>query len=149
MILRDYQQKLIEQYREKLLAGISRICLTAPTASGKTVIFCEITRQAIAESKRVLIIAHRNELLTQPRDKLQGFFGITAGIIKAGRDKDQRPQSLVQIASVQTLHARAFRSKTMELPPAEIVIIDECHHVTSARRQNSGYAERPDPRCGQ
>jgi ATP-dependent helicase IRC3 len=98
MILRDYQQKLIEQYREKLLAGISRICLTAPTASGKTVIFCEITRQAIAESKRVLIIAHRNELLTQPRDKLQGFFGITAGIIKAGRDKDQRPQSLVQIA---------------------------------------------------
>jgi DNA repair protein RadD len=136
MILRDYQQKLIEQYREKLLAGISRICLTAPTASGKTVIFCEITRQAIAESKRVLIIAHRNELLTQPRDKLQGFFGITAGIIKAGRDKDQRPQSLVQIASVQTLHARAFRSKTMELPPAEIVIIDECHHVRARTYQS-------------
>ena len=135
MKLRDYQQKVIEQYREKLLAGVSRICMTAPTGSGKTVIFCEITRQAAAESKRVLIIAHRSELLTQPRDKLQGFFGITAGIIKAGREQDQRPQALVQIASVQTLHARAFRSKTMELPPAEIVIIDECHHVRARTYQ--------------
>jgi DNA repair protein RadD len=135
MNLRDYQQKVIEQYRDKLLAGISRICLTAPTGSGKTVIFCEIVRQGVGESKRALIIEHRNELLTQARDKLKSF-GISAGIIKAGRDKDQRPQALVQIASVQTLHARVFRSKTMELPPAEIVIIDECHHVRARTYQS-------------
>jgi DNA repair protein RadD len=136
MQLRPYQETVVAEYEQKIAAGISRICLTAPTGSGKTVIFCEIVRQAVAESKRVLIIAHRNELLTQPRDKLQSFFGITAGIIKAGRDKDQRPQALVQIASVQTLHARAFRSKTMELPPAEIVIIDECHHVRARTYQS-------------
>jgi superfamily II DNA or RNA helicase len=134
MILRPYQEGVIQQYREKLLAGISRICLTAPTGSGKTVIISEIIRQAVAEYQRALFIAHRDELLTQARDKLKSF-GITAGIIKARRDKDARPQAMVQIASIQTLHARAVRAKTMELPPAEIVIFDECHHCRAMTYQ--------------
>src|SRR5262249_7353365 len=54
---------------------------------------------------------------------------------KAGRDKDQRPQALVQIAGIQTLHARAVRAKSMELPPADILIIDEAHHVRARTYQ--------------
>src|SRR5262245_18056349 len=131
MTLRDYQQNVINEYEQKIAAGIRRIIIVAPTGAGKTVIAAEIIRQASAEYDRVLFIARRNELLTQARDKLKSF-EIIAGIIKAGRDKDARPQAIVQVAGIQTLHARAVRAKTMELPVAEIVIIDEAHHVPSA-----------------
>ena len=127
MNLFDYQIKVIDQVEAKIAAGIKRVLIAAPTGSGKTVIAGEITRRAVAQSKRVVFIAHRDELLTQARRSLARF-GIQAGIIKSGRDKDQRPQSLVQICGIQTLHCRAVRLRTMELPPAEIVIVDEGHH---------------------
>jgi DNA repair protein RadD len=126
--LYDYQQKVVAEYEAKIAAGIRRPLIAAATGSGKTVIASEIVRREVAKSKRVVFLAHRDELLTQARRKLSRF-GITAGIIKAGRDNDARPQSLVQICGIQTLHARAIRRQTIELPPAEIVIIDEAHHA--------------------
>ena len=134
MKLRDYQLNVINEYEQKITAGIRRIIIVAPTGAGKTVIAAEIIRRGSAEYNRVLFIAHRNELLTQARDKLKSF-DIIAGIIKAGREKDARPQAIVQVAGIQTLHARAVRAKTMELPTAEIVIIDEAHHVRAQTYQ--------------
>jgi DNA repair protein RadD len=129
MNLYDYQQKIVEQVEGKIAAGVRRIIVAAPTGSGKTVIGSAIIKRAVAEyRRRVLFIAHRDELLTQARNKLARF-DITAGIIKAGRDKDARPQAMVQIAGIQTLHARALRYQTIELPPAEILIVDEAHHA--------------------
>jgi len=128
MNLYDYQQKVVAEYEAKIAAGIRRPLIVAATGSGKTVIASEIVRREVAKSKRVVFLAHRDELLTQARRKLSQF-GITAGIIKAGRDNDARPQSLVQICGIQTLHARAIWRQTMGLPPAEIVIVDEAHHA--------------------
>jgi DNA repair protein RadD len=135
MKLRDYQQNVINEYDQKIAAGIRCIIIVAATGAGKTVIAGDIIRRASVEYKRVLFIAHRNELLTQARDKLKSV-GIIAGIIKAGRDKDARPQAMVQVAGIQTLHARAVRANTMELPPAEIVIIDEAHHIRARTYQS-------------
>jgi superfamily II DNA or RNA helicase len=128
MNLFDYQTKFVADFNQAIESGIKRILGTAPTGSGKTVMATAIIKDAVARSQRVLFIAHRDELITQAADKLRRFGDLAPGIIKAGRDNDQRPQSLVQVASVQTLHARAFRSKSMELPPAEIIVIDEAHH---------------------
>src|SRR5215467_3955586 len=128
MNLYDYQQKVVAEYEAKIAAGISRPLIAAATGSGKTVIASEIVRREVAKSKRVVFLAHRDELLTQARNKLARF-DITAGIIKAGRDKDARPQAMVQIAGIQTLHTRALRYQTIELPPAEILIVDEAHHA--------------------
>jgi DNA repair protein RadD len=135
MNLYDYQQKVVDDVDAKIAAGIRRLLITAPTGSGKTVIAAALIKLMAAASKRALVIAHRDELITQARDKLRQFADIFAGVIKAGRDKELRPQSLVQVASVQTLHARAFRSKTTELPPAEVVIVDEAHHVRARTYQ--------------
>ena len=135
MILREYQQDVVAEFERLVAAGVRRIIIVAPTGSGKTIIFSEIIRRARAAFKRSGVIAHRDELLTQARDKLKAF-DIDAGIIKAGRDKDLRPQALVQVCGIQTLHARAVRAKTMELPPAEIIIIDEAHHVRARTYQN-------------
>jgi DNA repair protein RadD len=134
MNLFDYQQAVVNDYHAKLVAGFRRPLIVAPTASGKTVMAGAIVADAVKSSQRVLFLAHRDELLTQARRSLARW-EIVAGIIKAGRDNDQRPQALVQIASIQTLHARAVRRQTMELPPAEIVIVDECHHARAETYQ--------------
>ena len=142
MQLHPFQTNIVDEFEQKVAAGMRRIIIACATGGGKTVIAAEIIKRAVATSKRVVFIAHRNELLSQAHDKLQRF-GINAGIIKAGRDKDLRPQALVQVCGIQTLHARAVRAKSMELPPAEIVFVDEAHHVR-AQTYMSIIAQYPD-----
>ena len=135
MELRPYQNDVVDEFERKVAEGIRRIIIVAPTGAGKTVIAAEIVKRAAAKYQRVLFLAHRDELLTQPRDKLKNSFDIIAGIVKAGRDKEARPQSIVQIAGVQTLYWRCVRTNRMEFPQADIVFVDECHHVRAATYQ--------------
>jgi superfamily II DNA or RNA helicase len=132
--LYDFQKKFVADFDQAVAAGVRRILGVAPTGSGKTVIASEIIKRAVAAHKQVLFLAHRDELLTQARDKLKSF-DITAGIIKAGRDADLRPLAPVQVASIQTLHARAVRAKSMELPPADYLFVDEAHHCRAMTYQ--------------
>jgi superfamily II DNA or RNA helicase len=123
-----YQRDLVAKFHDALAARHRRILIVCPTGGGKTVIAGEIIKQRTAEFKRTAFVAHRDELLIQARDKLNKF-DITAGIIKAGRDLDARPQALVQVCGIQTLYARGIRGNRMELPPAEDLWIDECHRA--------------------
>jgi DNA repair protein RadD len=134
MILRPYQINVVDEIERLIATGIKRILVVAPTGSGKTVIISEIIKRASAGLRQSVFLAHRNELLTQAHGKLK-LFGVDAGIIKSGRDKDQRPQSLTQICGIQTLHARAVRAKTIELPPAHLLIVDEAHHCPAMTYQ--------------
>jgi DNA repair protein RadD len=52
-------------------------------------------------------------------------------VIQADLPELARPMECVQVASIQTLTARAIRSNRMKPPPADIVIIDECHHAVA------------------
>ena len=134
MILHPFQQAIVEEYNKQIAAGIRRILVVVPTGGGKTVIASDIITVAHSCRKNTMFIAHRNELLSQAKDKLQSF-GVNAGIIKAGRDKVARPMAAVHLAGIQTLHARAVRAESMELPPADIVFIDEGHHVPAMTYQ--------------
>ena len=124
--LRPYQLDVINQCRQKLAAGVSKICLVAPTGSGKTVIAAEIIRSAVAKGKRVLVLAHTREIIKQTSLKLNAA-GIAHGIIMA--TDTVRPYEPVQVASVQTYWSRVMRTKRMDPPPADLVIVDECHHI--------------------
>jgi superfamily II DNA or RNA helicase len=124
----DYQKTLVDDFDDALSKGFRRPLVVCPTGGGKTVFAGEIIKLRTAEFKRTVFVAHRDELLTQARAKLKAF-GIDAGIIKAGRDKDMRPQALVQVCGIQTLYARAIRGDRMELPPADYLWIDECHRA--------------------
>jgi superfamily II DNA or RNA helicase len=117
---------VINQCRQKLAAGVSKICLVAPTGSGKTVIAAEIIRSAVAKGKRVLVLAHTREIIKQTSLKLNAA-GIAHGIIMA--TDTVRPYEPVQVASVQTYWSRVMRTRRMEPPPADLVIVDECHHI--------------------
>ena len=123
--LRPYQADIIQQCRQRLLSGFSKICLVAPTGAGKTIIAAEIIRDAVANGERVLVMGHTREIIKQISTKLFAH-DIVHGVIQAGFMT--RPDASVQVASIQTLWVRAMRANRMELPSADLLIIDEGHH---------------------
>jgi len=128
MILRPYQTDVIGEIERAIEAGERRIIVVAPTGSGKTIIAAELIKRHTERYRPALVLAHRLEIITQTSVKLFAN-GVRHGIIKAGFSP--RPMERVQIASVQTLWVRAMRSEAMTLPPAELLIVDECHHATA------------------
>jgi DNA repair protein RadD len=141
-ILRPYQTDVIAAIEKAIAAGDRRIILVAPTGSGKTIIAAEIAKRAVAQHHYVLFLAHRREIITQTRDKLITA-GLSPGIVQAGLEKELRPQANVQVCAIQTLWARAMRSKSMALPPGTVLILDEAHH-SCARTYQKIIAEYPD-----
>jgi DNA repair protein RadD len=123
--LRAYQTDIAAEFERHVDRGDRSILLVAPTGSGKTVIASAIIASA---TRRALVVAHRREIVNQTSDKLTAR-GVAHGIIQAGDDDKLRPQARVQVASIQTLHARAIRSSTMLMPLADLLIIDEAHHA--------------------
>lgn len=121
MKLRQYQIDAVAGVQQKFREGKKSVLLVSHMGTGKTVIASDMISKAVKNKKRVLFIAHRTFLITQCRDKLLKF-GITAGLIKAGFKEDRSQQ--VQIASIQTL-------KNRNLPPADLIIVDEGHHATA------------------
>ena len=99
--LYPYQSAVVSAFHAEVAAGRKRILLVAPTGSGKTVIGAEIIRV----SKPVLVLAHTREIISQTS---QNACGLAHGIIQAGTAS--RPFEEVQVASIQTLSARAVRT---------------------------------------
>ena len=116
-VLRAYQTDIVTEFYRSLAAGQKKVLLVAPTAAGKTVIMAAIIARAVANQKRVLVIAHRREIISLTSRKLHDR-EVRHGIIRAGDEKKLRPTAAVQVASIQTLHARAIRSSTMRMPLA-------------------------------
>lgn len=138
--LRDYQKDLIARVMAEITAGRRRVLLVAPTGSGKTVTAADIISEYVTNGRRVLVMVHRRELVQQMSAKLHSI-GVDHGIIQAGFSP--RPGARVQVASVQTLHARAVRSTRSDLPDADLVLVDETHHIR-ARTYQQIIAEYPD-----
>ena len=122
MPLRPYQEQAIASVRIAVMQS-DKALLVMPTGSGKTVVFSEICRLANEKNKKVLILVHRRELVTQASDKLTKA-GVEHGIIAAGFDPSDQP---VQVASVQTLIRRL---NTSSFTP-DLIIIDEAHHAVA------------------
>jgi len=127
--LRPYQIDGIERCRREVARGRRRIILVAPTGSGKTCIAAAIVARAVEKGRRILFLAHRRELIGQAAAKLAQW-SIDAGVILPG--SPHRPEQLVQVASVQSITARAVRGSAIEMPEADVVVVDEAHHATAA-----------------
>ena len=70
MQLRPYQQEAFQAVLEEW-ERVQRTLLVLPTGCGKTIVFAKIAEQQVRNSKRVLILAHRGELLEQASDKIK------------------------------------------------------------------------------
>ncbi|MBE9193786.1 DEAD/DEAH box helicase [Synechocystis sp. LEGE 06083] len=121
--LRDYQEALLQGIFEQWKSA-PRVMAQLPTGGGKTVIFSAIAQEFARHGDRVLVLAHREELITQAAAKLETVTGKPVGVIKSGIAS--APLFPIQVASVQTLVNRL-----REYPDFGLVVTDEAHHSTA------------------
>lgn len=121
--LRPYQEDAIDRCGIAMRAH-RRIVLVLPTGGGKTCTGAEIVRRAVAKGRRVLWLAHRAELVDQAVATLTAQ-GLIVGARSASSAAPPNPYAFVQVATVQTLLARAER------PPADLIVADEAHHYVA------------------
>lgn len=121
MQLRNYQTELVNDIFTQWLEH-RRLLAQLPTGGGKTVIFAKIAAEVLMMGHKVLVLAHREELITQAHDKLQQAIPDTmVGIVKAGYSPNYLAP--IQVASVQSLRNRLDAYNDFGL-----VIVDEAHH---------------------
>ena len=137
--LRPYQREAVEaaikgfdEFRRQLI-----IC---PTGGGKTLLLAKIAEHYCPG--RTLVLAHREELLEQARDKILRATGIIAEIEAAERTASL--EAPVVVASVQTL-MREHRRRRFAPDHFALIVVDEAHHALAESYQRVlGYFENAD-----
>jgi len=133
---RPYQTRLFQDIRTAIGAGHKRILVVLPTGAGKGRCTARIMQMTSDKGNDSIFFAAQRELIRQIDKHLAGF-GVPSQMVMAGVKNEYRSQSefdearLNTLIAKDTLWARAFRSKKMQLPTAKIVHIDECHQSLS------------------
>lgn len=114
LILRNYQETIINSCRDAFKNGYKKLCCVLPCGAGKTAIFCYLAYLNTLKkpNNRVLILLHRKELLKQTIEAFQAF---------------QISTDHIDIAMIQSFK----NSLKTGVKPYSLIIIDECHHATS------------------
>lgn len=129
MELRPYQQEAREAIFEQWDSGVSKTLLVLPTGCGKTIVFAKVTEDCVRRGDRVLILAHRGELLEQAADKIHKSTGLGCAVEKA-EESCIGSWFRIVVGSVQSM----MREKRLGQFPADYfqtIIIDEAHHCIS------------------
>ena len=136
--LRPYQQKARERIHAEWENGHTRTLLVLPTGTGKTIVFASVAADQVRAGHRVLILAHRGELLEQAADKLQRSTGLVSAVEKADATC-LNTWFRVVVGSVQTLQ-RTARLERFPRDNFGTIIIDEAHHaITDGYRRILDY----------
>ena len=123
LILRPYQQSILESIYQSFLDGNRRPLVTAPCGSGKTVIFTELARLTQAKGNRVVVLVHRRELLKQTLNTFQ-----TANV----------NLDLIEVHMAQT-----YSRHLGEHQQPDLIVTDECH-MAAAKTWQRIYDHWPD-----
>lgn len=129
MELRPYQSEAKAAIFEEWDKGVLKTLLVLPTGCGKTIVFAKVAEDCVRRGDRVLILAHRGELLEQAADKIAKATKLGCATEKAGQSCLGSWFRIV-VGSVQTL----MREKRLGQFPADYfntIIIDEAHHCIS------------------
>lgn len=123
----------LRPYQHDAIAGVEatwerapKALIVCPTGVGKTVIFASIAERFLSKpgTGRVLVLAHREELLDQAQEKFSSWTNLRTGIEQG--DRRSAPMDEVVIGSVQSVVRRLDRFSPGEFG---LVVIDECHHA--------------------
>lgn len=126
MALRDYQEQALEAILTQW-ETVNRTLLVLPTGTGKTIVFCKLCEHVVSRGWRVLILAHRGELLNQAADKMRLATGLECAVEKAD-DSALESWYRVTVGSVQTL-MREDRLHDFPTDYYDAIIVDEAHHI--------------------
>lgn len=121
-MLRPYQQDALDQIRDHFLNGHKKVLLHLATGGGKTLIFCNILKAAKEKGTKAMMVVRGRKLIQQASMRLDRE-GVDHGVIMAGHWRN-RPNQLVQLASIDTLYAR--RDK-IQIPDCSLLVLDEAH----------------------
>ena len=134
MELRPYQKAAVEAVEATFARGFRSCLVQMPTGTGKTILFAALAERAVMRGERVLVLAHRGELLEQAIDKIRRSTGIEAGLEKADEDTrggiDGVIPYMVVVGSVQSM-CRPGRLARFRADEFDLIVIDECHHALS------------------
>lgn len=125
--LRDYQKAAIQAAMQARREGLRRLLVCLPTGAGKTVIFSELCRLA---KRKVLVLAHREELLFQARSKIELM---TENQVKVGieqADSHCETDCKVVVASIRSLREDRLKALNDQFNFG-LIIYDECHHAAA------------------
>lgn len=133
MELRPYQQQAKDAIFSEWKNGIKKTLLVLPTGCGKTIVFAKVAEECVKGGSRVLILAHRGELLDQAADKIGKSTGLGCATEKAEQTCIGSWFRIV-VGSVQSM----MREKRLNQFPNNYfntIIIDEAHHCISESYQ--------------
>lgn len=139
--LRDYQQSLIDRCFQSLGQGETPL-LVAPTGAGKTIIAAEVVRRLIDDGQRVLVTAHRIEIIHQLAAAITAHTGIEPGLLIAG-SKAAFEDHRVVVGMVPTIVRRLD-----SLPSGWCLLEDEAHHSVASSWKKLRDALKPVRRVG-
>lgn len=129
MKMRPYQQSAKDAIFEQWDMGVRKTLLVLPTGCGKTIVFAKVTEQCVVNGERVLILAHRGELLDQAADKIKQATGLGCAVEKA-EETCIGSWFRITVGSVQSL-MREKRLSKFAPDFFDKIVIDEAHHVLS------------------
>ena len=128
MELRNYQKKALAKAHCWFKEETTYPLIVLPTGAGKTIVFTTLIKDLYLAnpSKRFLILAHRQELISQAVDKLLNVWpDAPVGILAASLKQFNHTAPIV-VASRDTLASKKRLEKSY---PFDYIIIDEAHHV--------------------
>lgn len=118
--LRPYQEEILRLTTQEISNNPkTRSLVQLPTGMGKTVCFAALISQL---KKRTLVIAHREELLVQAKEKIASF--VDRSKIDVVLQSKPDPSASIWVASVQTL----VRGNRLNAISPRLIVIDEAHH---------------------
>jgi len=124
--LRKYQEEMIMSVHDNLRKGIKRMVINSPTGSGKTFTFAVITKEFLDKGKKVLVLTHRKELLTQTGGSFERI-GIFVESLTA--ESKYVPSGYCVVGMVETVFRRIKDKPEYSefIKSFDLIIIDESH----------------------
>lgn len=139
--LRDYQTEAIDAVFAAWAEGMKRPAIVLPTGAGKTVVFSALVKEfrhcyeGNIIGNRVMILAHRDELVDQAIAKLRAMLPDDVSVGKVKAEANQVGAD-VMVCSVQTLASASRRTQMLHgaqrYGQVGLIITDECHHAAAA-----------------
>lgn len=131
--LRDYQIECRDSVVKEWETNQATLAVMA-TGLGKTVMFADLIKQR--NPKRTLMVAHREELIWQAKNKINEWSELDCEVEMADYEAIRHPvyRRPVVLATVQTLISGKTTKRMGRFKPEEFdtLIIDECHHSTAS-----------------
>lgn len=150
--LYPYQTETVDKVIARIDEGFKSPIVIMPTGTGKTQTYLALAKRALAEerAKRVMILAHRKDLVREPINRLMRFFPEMSGDVGMVMASWNEPSKRIVACSRDTV-ARGDMPRLQEINrfgPIDMLITDECHEFgdnkTSERMREYLRSENPD-----